>query len=394
MGLNPKKLLKKLIIKSYNVAQIIFSVKNNILFFESSVGRNYSGNPKYVYEELVRQGLDKEYVCIWSIEDLNTKIPGRNKKVKRGRIKYLYYLIRAKIWVCDTRQPAFLNKSSETTYIQLWHGTPLKKLALDMDMLTMSENLELSEYKRLFKENTLTWDYIISQSQYNTEKFKSCFDFEKPILEIGSPRNDVLINNNNEKTVNILKNKFNLPLDKKIILYAPTWRDDQYYSNGIYKFVSSLNFNKLKNELSDEYVLLVKFHYLIKDTVDTEEYEGFIYECDHTWDIQELYLISDMLITDYSSVMFDYPLLERPMLIFASDYENYKNNLRGFYFDLFDEFPGPISQTTEDLIREIKFYDFENYVDKYQSFLKKFTEYESGNASKQIVNLIQEKTKE
>lgn len=153
-----KQLLKKMVIGFYKVFLKVFSVNNKIIFFESSVGRNYSSNPKYVYEEIVRKGLDKKFKCVWCLEDTNLEIPGNAKKVKRARLSYLYYLARAKIWVCDTRQPSFLVKRPETTYIQLWHGTPLKKLAMDLDVLSMSEGLELSEYKRLFKENTLAWD--------------------------------------------------------------------------------------------------------------------------------------------------------------------------------------------------------------------------------------------
>ena len=89
-------------------------------------------------------------------------------------------------------------------------------------------------------------------------------------------------------------------------MYAPTWRDDEFYENGIYKYSSLIDFEKLKKELSDTHIILVKLHYLVKDTTDWSNYEGFVYKCDHQWDIQELYLISDILVTDYSSVMFDY----------------------------------------------------------------------------------------
>jgi CDP-glycerol glycerophosphotransferase len=390
--MNLKQVLKKMVIGCYKGFLKIFSVNNKIIFFESSVGRNYSSNPKYVYEEIVRKGLDKEFKCVWCLEDTTLKIPGNVKKVKRARLSYLYYLARAKIWVCDTRQPSFLVKRPETTYIQLWHGTPLKKLAMDLDVLSMSEGLELSEYKRLFKENTLTWDYLISQSDYTTEKFRSCFDFKNSILETGFPRNDLLFRNNNENSINSIKKKYGIPGDKKIILYAPTWRDDEFYENGIYKFSSEMDFDLLQKELSDTHVMMVKLHYLVKDSLDWSKYQGFVYECNHLWDIQELYLVSDILITDYSSVMFDYALLRRPMMIYAQDYHNYKKNLRGFYFDIFEEFPGPIAENTNDLVKSIKSYNPELYKEKYMEFLNKFTCFDDGNASEKIVGLILEKT--
>jgi len=211
--MNIKQIIKKTAIIIYYFFLKALPVNNKVIFFESSVGRNYSGNPKYVYEEMIKQGMDKEFKCIWSLENTTIDIPGNAVKVKRAGLKYLYYLAIAKIWVCDTRLPSFLFKRPETTYIQLWHGTPLKKLAMDLDVLEMSEGVKLSDYKRLFKKNTETWDYLISQSNYTTEKFKSSFDFKNKILDSGFPRNDILFRNNNEKSINSIKNSYNIPSD-------------------------------------------------------------------------------------------------------------------------------------------------------------------------------------
>ena len=387
-----RKLIKKSVLIIYQIFLKVLPINNKVIFFESSVGRNYSSNPKYVYQEMIKQDFDKKFKCIWSLENTSIEIPGNVIKVKRTRLKYLYYLAIAKIWVCDTRQPSFLVKRPETTYIQLWHGTPLKKLAMDMDVIKMSEGMELSEYKRLFKKNTETWDYLISQSDYTTEKFRTSFDFKNKILDSGFPRNDVLFKRNNLKSINNIKNSYNLPQDKKVILYAPTWRDDEFYENGIYKYSSKIDFDLLKNELSDTHILLVKLHYLVKDSADWSKYDGFIYQCDQSCDIQELYLISDILITDYSSVMFDYSIIKKPMIIYAYDYEKYRDNLRGFYFNIYEEFPGPIVENTPDLIDSIQNYDCKEYEEKYKRFVNKFTNFDDGNASSRIVDLIIEKS--
>jgi len=389
--MNIRQITKKTVIFIYHIFLKVLPVDSKVIFFESSVGRNYSSNPKYVYEEMVEQGLDKKFTCVWSLEDTALNIPGNAKKVKRAGLSYLYYLAISKIWICDTRLPAFIVKRPETTYIQLWHGTPLKKLAMDLDILNTSEKMELSEYKRLFKKNTETWDYLISQSDYTTEKFRSCFDFQNEILATGFPRNDVLFKKNDENSINSIKDTYNLPRDKKIILYAPTWRDDEFYENGIYKFSSQIDFDLLKKELADTHILLVKFHYLVKDSVNWSNYEGFIYKCNQLHNIQELYLISDYLVTDYSSVMFDYVLLKRPMISYAYDYKKYRDNLRGFYFNMFEEFPGPIVENTSDLIESIKNYDYKNYEEGYREFLGKFASFDDGNASSRIVDLILEK---
>ena len=135
----------------------------------------------------------------------------------------------------------------------------------------------------------------------------------------------------------------------------------------------------MKNALSDDYVLIVKFHYLVKDKINWDDYGDFVIECNEMWDIQELYLISDILITDYSSVMFDYALLNRPILFFTYDMEFYKDNLRDFYFDI-NTVPGPLIETTEELVEFIKNKTkeeyFEKYGDKYQAFKIKYNEFD------------------
>lgn len=383
-----KKYIKKAVRWGYRVLTKVCKVQKDVIVFESNLGRNYTGNPRYIYEEMVRQGLDKEYKCYFIFNDMATSIPGSGKKIKRVRIKYFYIMAIAGIWVCDSRLPRYMIKREETQYIQTWHGTPLKKLALDMDDVSMAGEAKIESYKKNFYNNTQTWDFLISQNSFSTEIFRRAFAFDKTMLEVGYPRNDTLVNDNNEAYIIKLKHKLGLPKDKKIILYAPTWRDDEFYGKGKYKFSPKMAFNMVREQLENEYVMIVKYHYLIMDDIDWSGFEGFIYDYDLSYDIAELYLVSDLLITDYSSVMFDYSLLKRPMFFYAYDLENYKNNLRGFYFDFIQEAPGPISLTTEDLIDDIKNYRPEEYVEKYKAFSQKYNHLDDGTASKQIISLI------
>lgn len=386
-----RALIKNITIMIYRCMVKLLKVKKDIILFESNLGRNYTGNPRAVYEEMVRQGLDRQYKCVWFFEDPGKKIRGNAKIVKRARFQYLYYMAVAKVWVFDCRQPEFLIKRKETSYIQTWHGTPLKKLALDMEQIDSVVSSSIKEYHEQFRKNTATWDYLISQNHFSTETFRRCFDFkDKPIFEVGYPRNDILFRHNNERDIRRLKEKYNIPLDKKVILYAPTWRDNEFYVQGCYKFVSPLDFKKVQKELGDEYVFLVKYHYLVSDKIDWSEYKGFVYSFNEKVDISRLYLIADMMITDYSSVMFDYSILKRPMFFFAYDLENYENNLRGFYFDFLKEAPGPISKTTDQLIWDIKNYNAEQWNGKYKDFSDKYNSADDGMASKKIVEKIRE----
>ncbi|MDP1552505.1 MAG: CDP-glycerol glycerophosphotransferase family protein [Methanobacteriaceae archaeon] len=371
-------------------------IDNDLILFESNMGRNYSGNPKHIYEEMVRQDLDKKLNCVWILEDTSTKIPGNANKVKRSRMAYYYYIARAKIWVFDTRDPRHIQKREQGYYIQTWHGTPLKKLGLDMDDVFMSGNANIIEYKCNFYNDTRKWDFLLSQNEFSSEIFESAFAFSKkidPYKEIwtyGYPRNDVLTNNNNEKDINKIKKDLGIPEDKKIIIYAPTWRDDQFHGLSIYKFVTKMDFDLLKQELADDYAVIVKYHYLVVEDIDWADYEGFVYTLEADQDISNLYLISDMLITDYSSVMFDYCILNRPMLFFMYDLELYRDELRGFYSNVLDEIPGPISKTTEQLIKDIKEYDSEVYGHKYKVFMDKYANHDDGKAAQRVIDRILE----
>lgn len=389
-----KYIIKNIMIGVYNILYYILPLNRRVILFESSVGRNYIGNPRAIYEEMVNQGLDQTYKCIWILENKQQIIPGKCIKVKRQRVQYFYYMSIAKFWVMDSRQPSYLKKKQGNIYIQTWHGTPLKKLGLDMSFVNMGGHQNLEEYVSVFKQNTSRWDFLISQNEYSAHIFQSAFAFQKSILQIGYPRNDILINYS-KKHIEMIREKLFIPYNKKILLYAPTWRDNLYDKSGQYKFKLPINLDIFREELGDEYYLLLKPHYLITDQIDITGYEEVVGICDIKQDIQELYLVADALITDYSSVMFDYSILGRPIIFFMYDLEEYKNEVREFYFDILEEAPGPIVENSEDLIECIKNIDGlkGEYIYKYNTFKQKYTSLELGCAADKVIQLIQSYTK-
>lgn len=360
-------------------------VEDDIIVFESMLGRNYSCNPKAIYEEMLRQGLDQKYRMYWIVTDLNMEIPGRVTKVKRNSFQHLKLLCRAKVWIFNTRQPNYVIKNPNTIYLMTWHGTPLKKLALDMDDVKMAGNKGIENYKANFWNNSRRWDYLIAQNKFSSNIFKHCFDFHKNMLDIGYPRNDTLINNNNQAYIDAVKEKYGIPKNKKVVLYAPTWRDNQAMGKGKYIFNPNINFDTLKRELKKDYVFIVKYHYLIASKIDYTRFKGFIY--DIRADIQDLYLISDFLMTDYSSVMFDYSALKRPMIFYTYDLDEYYNN-RGFYFDFKEEAPGPFIFNTEELVDYLKKPNLAAYEEKLEAWHKKYNGWDDGKASEKVVDII------
>ena len=381
---------KQIVVVFYYVMCHLCPVRKNRIVFDSSLGKSYAGNPKHIYECLMVNGYDLIWDCIWFYEKEKYNIPGMSRQVRYGRLRYLYYMASAKVWVFDSRQPEFLVRRKGTYYIQTWHGTPLKKLALDMEDVFMVGEKDIDTYKEHFTKNVHTWDYLISQNQVSSSTFRRAFDFQKDMLEIGYPRNDILFRENTEEGVRLYRRKLGLPKDKKIILYAPTWRDDEFSEDDKYEFRPQISFEKLQEELGDEYIMIVKYHYLIMDAVDWSPYEGFIYHFDQSRDIAELFLVADILVTDYSSVMFDYSILKRPMFFFAYDFYKYKNELRGFYFSYSKEMPGPISTTTEELIEDIRNYRAEEYEERYKSFMEKYNTLDDGMASERVLDLLRE----
>lgn len=382
-GLKSKERFNHFIYKSF-----LSKLKKNkkLVIFESFQGRSYSDNPKYIYEYMVNNNMNYKYV--WSVNEAQ-EIPGRPKQVTRLSLKYYYNLARATYWVSNSRLPNYIDKNKGTTYLQTWHGTPLKRLAGDMEDVHMP-GTNSEAYKLNFYNETQKWDYLIAPNAYSKEIFKRAFWFDKPTLDVGYPRNDILYNKNTDSDVNKLKEKMGLPLDKKVILYAPTWRDDEYYSKGNYRFNLKLNLDQLQEKLGDEYVVVLRMHYFISSQLDISGYEGFVYDYSSYNDIGELYLASDLLITDYSSVFFDYANLKRPILFYTYDLEKYRDSLRGFYIDMEKEVPGPLLTTTDEVIASIQNIDqlAEEYQERYDAFYDRFCNWDDGQAAKKTVEQV------
>lgn len=360
-------------------------VMEKTILFESFFGKNYSDSPKYIYEHLAKNYPGK-YKFVWVIDKKNTKIPFKHKKIKRYRILYYYYLARSKYFVFNGRQPEWALKRNGSLFLQTWHGTPLKKLVFDIEDITSAT----PKYKQQVYKQSRAWDYLVAPNAFCSETFRRCFMFENEMLETGYPRNDILNAPNRKDVATRIRTSIKIPQDKKTILYAPTWRDDEFYGKGQYKFELQLDLEMMRQKLGDEYVILLRTHYFIADALDVSKLQGFAYNLSKYDDISELYLISDLLITDYSSVFFDYANLKRPMLFFTYDLEKYRDVLRGFYFDIEKEVPGPLLFTTEEIIDAIKNIDTiaTEYSQRYEDFYHRFCAWEDGHAAEKVVKSV------
>ena len=375
----------------------IYSCKKNtiddhMIIFESFMGRNYADSGKAIYEAMLNDPYFSNFQFIWSFKNpeskKNIKELERAILIKHRSFEYYKYYSKAKYIISNSRIDTIIKKREGQVYIQTWHGTPLKRLGYDIPVGDNALHSQ-EELCHLYKLDAQRYSYLLSPSRFTSEKLTSAFNLpinnpNVEIIEEGYPRNDFL-STFDEEDINRIKKDLGIDnIDKKVILYAPTWRDNQYKDGG-YSFKLEIDFDKLKEELSNEYIILFRAHYFISNAFDFSKYEGFIYNVSNYDNVNDLYVISDLLITDYSSVFFDYSILKRPIIFYMYDLKDYQDVIRGFYISL-DDLCGPIVENEDDLIKEIR-KDFV-YDMKYQDFNNKFTYLDDGHASERVINRI------
>lgn len=367
--------------------------EKTIIFFAFK-GQSYTCSPRAIYEYMLNNNTYSDYKYIWAFKEPEKyEFLKENKNttvIKYGGKEYEKMLAISKYWIFNYRVEDHIYPKKDQVYFQCWHGTPLKKLGYDLKGTHNAMNSE-KEIHDKYKIDAKKFSYILSPSRFASEKFKSAWNLtntgmEDKIMEIGYPRNDFLYNYN-DKDIAEIKERLKLPKNKKVILYAPTWRDDQHKSGVGYVYNTEVNFDYLKQNLQNQYIILFRAHYLVANSFDFNKYQEFIYDVSQEDNINDLYVISDILITDYSSVFFDYANLKRPMIFYMYDFEKYKDELRGFYLDI-NELPGPITKTEEELIKAIANCEDFVYDKKYKDFNDKYNYLDDGQVAKKVVEKL------
>ncbi|WP_404290910.1 CDP-glycerol glycerophosphotransferase family protein [Glutamicibacter arilaitensis] len=354
----------------------------NLIVFESGLGKQYGDSPRYIYEELVRSGDTRKKVWIYSgahrFTDANTIT------IKRLSPEYFWYLARAKYWVSNQSFPHYLRRRKDGIFLQTWHGTPLKHMALDIEEIHGRDE----GYVQRVLNATNQWSHLISPSRYATDIMRSAYSFSGIAAELGYPRNDILMSADAPIREAKIREGLGLAPDVRTILYAPTFRDDAGTGRGRFRFELPLDLEEFDRRFGADTVLLLRMHVLVSNAITIpEELQARVMDVSGFADIQELYLATDVLITDYSSVFFDYSLLRRPIVFYAYDLENYRDNLRGFYLDYQNEMPGPIVETESELWNTVqRALEGEDIggVDR-DSFISRFAPHDDGSASKRVV---------
>ena len=322
-----RKIIRKLLfIKrklKYDILKYTTKVDDKLIIFTAFNGKAYTCSPRAIYEQIIKDEKYTDYKFVWAFKNVEEhKYLENNKNTKvilYGKKEYEKYLAKAKYWITNYRIFDHIYPKKNQVYLQCWHGTPLKRLGYDLEV---SENVmnSIKEIRYKYRTDAKRFKYILSPSKFATEKFTTAWNLkelnkENAVIEEGYPRNDSLFNFTDETIANI-KQSLNIENigNKKIILYAPTWRDNQHTSGVGYTYKTEVDFDYLKKELENDYIILFRAHYLVANSFDFKKYEGFVYDVSNYENINDLYIISDILITDYSSVFFDYANLKKPII--------------------------------------------------------------------------------
>ena len=384
----------------YNINGINKKTDSKIVLFSCFNGKSYTCSPKAIYEYMLSDDKYKDYQFIWFFKPEEVKKydflnKNRNTKVVSKKSKdYEKYLHIGKYWFFNFKIADYIKPKKDQVFTQCWHGTPLKRLGFDLTHYDNQLNT-VKEMRKRYKIETEKFSYFISPSAYASGVFRSAWNLKEfgkndIIIEKGYPRNDFLFKYTENDVSEIKKRILGEDIkNKKIILYAPTYRANQHESGVGYVYKEEVDFEKMREKLGDEFIILFRPHYFVASVFNFDKYKGFVYNASDVDDINDLYVISDMLITDYSSVFFDYANLKRPIIFYMYDLDYYRDESNGFYFDVEENLPGKIVKTDDDLIDEIIRVSKEfKYDKKYEDFNKKFNYLDDGEASKRVVETV------
>lgn len=375
-----KKLRHRLYIMIYSAMPM---EKNKIIMWANSF-KQYGCSPKYITEYLLAHCPDK-YNIVWVFEP-QVEIPEELKKkvriVKYFSMDYLRELHTAKFVVCNMRTGgAYLwKKRKGQVYIQTWHSSiRLKKIERDAEKYLDKNYIESA------KEDSKKIDMLLSGCDFSTQIFKKSFWYSGPIMKSGTPRCDVFFGNTQHIKEKVYK-FYNIDANAKLVIYAPTFRNNK--NADIHGICCDKILEALNRKYGGKWVFMYRLHpniikeysFDIKEAVDATNYP----------DMQELICAAEIMITDYSSCMFDMAIAGKKCILYAPDVDEYVKNERGLYFDIF-KLPFPLAKTNGELEKIIQELDEREYAEAIDGFLKTIGSYERGNASKNVTEYIEEK---
>jgi CDP-glycerol glycerophosphotransferase len=353
------------------------AIQKGVVLFDSFNGKMIGDNPLDIFLELQKTRSDLEF--FWTTGP-NTKAPEGATGVRFESKQWLDLLASAEYIVANTSLPWYFRKVQGQVYLQTWHGTPLKRLALDIPPGSLTKS-----YLDTMDREAGFWDYLISPSPFCTEVLPRAFGYKGKVLETGYPRNDRLKNHTPEDRARIRESLGVTDAKTVLILYAPTWRDYQRTATGNWDLVSYL---EPDIRLPEGLQMMFRGH-TNTHNVSSAKAAGTSLDVTRYPDVTELYIAADVLITDFSSVMFDFSVTGKPIIFLAPDLERYRAE-RGFYFDFETEAPGPILRTEAEVIETLgKLPETaKTFQSAYKHWQQKFNSLEDGKSSGRVIGAV------
>ena len=363
----------------------VIPVQNDRIVFMTNTF-NYTCNPKYICEKLLEQNIDCK--IFWITDNVKAKrhtFPPDVKLLKIGTISCFKAVYSAKVWIDNgIAFSQYFDKKKNQVHIQTMHGSlGIKRL----DNAVLSRNQRGFFGRRIVKRETKNTDLVLTNSLFEENVFRTVFWKDTPMLRLGHARTDILFSED-ERLIKHLRQrvceKYGIPYNKRFVLYGPTHRRGMTLGN------LNIDFARLVQELEEkfhqEYVVLYRLHNRNAAMGKKIGVEGLVYNATSYPDMQELMLISDIAITDYSSWIYDYVLTKKPGFIYATDLARY-NNVTGLYYPL-EETPFPVCYNNETLMESVRNFDQAEYEHKVQAFLDEKQAVDDGHAAERIVEEI------
>ncbi len=374
-----KEWSKVLLDRFISIGFLLMPVQRNKVLVSSYYGRGYGDNPKYIIDALLHRDQNLRILWLTKNEAEEKDLPDGVEAVPANSFAALYHMATAKIWIDNCRRHYAFKKKNQF-YIQTWHGFALKRIEEDV-----KENLGRL-YVYIAKRDSAAIDVIISEAAFMTNIYRNSFWYDGKILQWGSPRNDILLDEKKRYACrDRVLNFYNIAPTTKILLYAPTFRADE--SLEPYSVDYTAVKKACEQRFGEEFTVLVRLHPNIARRcaeLNLQE-QGVISATDYP-DMQELLAASDVVISDYSSLMFDFALSQKPCFQFATDIEEYKQD-RNFYFQL-DHLPFSVAQNNQELVDNILCFDEEKYNEKISEFFDSVGMVRTGDSSEKCADLI------
>ncbi|NLV83958.1 MAG: CDP-glycerol--poly(glycerophosphate) glycerophosphotransferase [Spirochaetales bacterium] len=356
--------------------KLFVKTDEKLILFNSFAGRKYDDSPKAIFEAMRADPRFTDYKFVWAFHEPEKFEVDGAEKIKTDGLKYFKTALAARAWVTNSSVERGLRfKKKNTFFLNTWHGSPIKKMGSDI----ASDNQSFSSKG---KNHT---DVMNTQSYFEADIFSKCFDIPRNhFIEVGLPRNDTLANYTEEERAT-LRRKLGLPEDKIVILYCPTFREYEKDENLGVVLAPPMDLKKWEAELGDQYVLLFRAHYEVSKVMVINE-NVFVRNVTDYPALNDLMVASDILISDYSSIFFDYSIMDKVMLHFTYDFDKYEEK-RGMYFDIRDYLSGSASE--DGVIVILKELDYKKETEKTVTFRNKYMNF-YGEASKKTVDCIAE----